>query len=179
MIYYLRYLIPLVIFVPLLGLLWKGLQHDPHQLPSALINKPIPEFNYPSLVYEGKKISHKKFLGHISLLNIWATWCITCRAEHPVLMDIAHSKSVAIYGLNYKDKPVAARQWLEEYGNPYEDVILDDKGILAIEFGTYGTPETFLIDRKGIIRYKYIGPISPDVWKNKVEPEVKKWSVKP
>jgi cytochrome c biogenesis protein CcmG/thiol:disulfide interchange protein DsbE len=170
-----RYFIPLIIFVGLLGFFWKSLQHDPHQLPSALINKPVPEFNYPSLTHTGKNFSKEKFLGHVSLLNIWATWCISCRAEHPVLMDIARSKRVVVYGLNYKDDPLPAKQWLEKYGNPYQDVILDNKGTLAIEFGTYGTPETFVIDAKGIIRYRYIGPISPDVWKDKIAPEVSKW----
>ncbi len=171
----LRYLIPLLLFLALVGFLWKGLHHDPHQLPSALINKPVPAFSYPSLLHTGETITVKQFLGHVSLLNVWATWCIACHAEHSVLMDIANSKAVVIYGLNYKDDPNAARQWLHDNGNPYQAVILDDKGTLAIDLGVYGSPETFLIDAQGIIRYKYIGAISPDAWKDKILPEVQKW----
>jgi len=174
-----RYLIPLVLFIAIVGFLWKGLQSDPHQLSSALINKPVAEFSYPSLLNGKKILTQKQFLGHVSLLNIWATWCISCHAEHPVLMDIARSKEVVIYGLDYKDDSTAAKQWLKKYGNPYEDVIADEKGTLAIDFGAYGTPETFVIDGKGIVRYKYVGPISPDAWKDKIEPEVKKWSTQP
>jgi cytochrome c biogenesis protein CcmG/thiol:disulfide interchange protein DsbE len=169
-----RYLIPLILFAVIMALLWKGLQKDPHELPSALINQPVAEFSYPSLLNK-QPITKQQFLGHVTLLNVWATWCITCHAEHAVLMDIANSKEVVIYGLNYKDDPAAARQWLQKYGNPYQDVILDDKGTLAIDFGVYGTPETFIIDSQGIIRYKHIGAISPAAWKDKIEPEIKKW----
>jgi len=174
-----RYLIPLVLFVVIMGFLWKGLQKDPHQLPSALLDKPVPEFNYPSLLHTGQTVTEKQFSGHVSLLNVWATWCITCHAEHSVLMDIANSKAVIIYGLNYKDDPIAAKQWLEKYGNPYQEVISDNKGTLAIDFGVYGSPETFIIDRHGIIRYKYIGAVSPNVWRDKLLPEVKKWGAMP
>lgn len=174
-----RYFLPLIIFLGIAGFLWKGLKNDPHQLPSALINKPLPEFTYPSLVHEGQKITQKEFLGHVSLLNVWGTWCITCHAEHPVLMDIARSKEVLIYGLDYKDNPIVAKQWLKKYGDPYQDVISDEKGTLAIDFGVYGTPETFVIDKHGVIRYKHIGAISPDVWQDKIQPEVKKWNAQP
>ncbi len=173
-----RYLIPLIIFLIITGFLWKGLQHDPHQLPSALINKPVAVFSYPSLLDAKKTLTQKQFLGHVSLLNVWATWCVSCHAEHLVLMDIARSKKVLIYGLNYKDDSNSARRWLKKYGNPYEAVISDEKGTLAIDFGVYGTPETFLIDGEGIIRYKYIGPVSLEVWQEKIAPEVERWSVK-
>jgi cytochrome c biogenesis protein CcmG/thiol:disulfide interchange protein DsbE len=173
-----RYLIPLILFLIITGFLWKGLQHDPHELPSALINKPVAAFSYPNLLDEKKPLTQKEFLGHVSLLNVWATWCVSCKAEHAVLMDIMRAKAVKIYGLNYKDDPNSARAWLKKYGNPYEAIISDEKGTLAIDFGVYGTPETFVIDGEGIIRYKYIGPISPDAWKDKVEPEVQKWSTK-
>ncbi|HVV69280.1 MAG TPA: DsbE family thiol:disulfide interchange protein [Gammaproteobacteria bacterium] len=170
-----RYIITiftLLLFIVLMTFLWRGLKRDPHELPSALIGKPVPEFNYASLLRKEGSLSNKMFLGHVSLLNVWATWCITCHAEHPVLMDIAHSGVVTVYGLNYKDDFFQATDWLKKYGNPYADVIFDGKGTLAIDFGVYGTPETFVIDSKGIIRDKYIGAISPDVWKNKIEPEV-------
>lgn len=174
-----RYFIPLIIFFAIIGFLYKGLKNDPHQLSSTLINKPVTTFSYPSLIYPNQKFTEQKFLGHVSLLNVWGTWCVTCHAEHSVLMDIARSKKVTIYGLNYKDDPIAAKQWLKKQGNPYEDIILDDKGTLAIDFGVYGTPETFVIDKKGIIRYKHVGAISRDTWENKIKPEVNKWNTKP
>lgn len=174
---YRRYIIPLIIFAVIISFLWKGLQKDPHELPSVLIGKAVPAFNYPSLMHAGKVVTEQQFKGHVSLLNVWATWCITCRAEHSVLMDIANSGAVMIYGLNYKDDPVAAKQWLKTYGNPYQDIIIDNRGTLAIDLGVYGSPETFIIDSHGIIRYKYIGAISPDVWRDKLLPEVKKWQI--
>ncbi len=172
-----RYVITIttsVLFIVLMIFLWRGLHRDPHQLPSALIGKPVPQFSYTSLLQPKHFVSNKIFLGHVSLLNVWATWCITCHAEHPVLMDIALSKEVKVYGLNYKDDFSAATDWINKYGNPYTDIIFDNKGTLAIDFGVYGTPETFIIDPKGIIRDKYIGAISPEVWKDKIEPEVLK-----
>lgn len=169
-----RYSIPLLLFLALAIFLWKGLHTDPHQLPSALINKPTPSFQYPSLSNPQKMLTQKQFLGHVSLLNIWATWCVTCKAEHAVLMDIARSKAVVVYGLNYKDNPADARAWLKKYGNPYAEIIQDEKGTLAIDFGAYGTPESFVIDAKGIIRYKYVGPITKEVWEQKIKPEVEK-----
>lgn len=170
------YIIPFLLFLAIMALLWKGLQRDPHQLPSALIGKAIPTFRYPSLLHPDQKISDRRFLGHVSLLNVWATWCITCHAEHPVLMDIAATRQVTIFGLNYKDDFQKAAHWLQSYGNPYQDVIFDNQGTLAIDFGVYGTPETFLIDSHGIIRYKHIGAISPQVWQDELAPLVKKWS---
>lgn len=174
-----RYFIPLLLFLGIILFLWKGLRHNPHELPSALLNKPVTVFSYPSLTHKDQNFTEKQFIGHMSLLNVWATWCATCRVEHSVLMDIARSGKVVIYGLNYKDDPKAARNWLEEYGDPYQDVISDEKGKLAIDFGVYGAPETFLIDSHGIIRYKYVGAISIDVWQNKIEPEVRKWMNQP
>jgi cytochrome c biogenesis protein CcmG/thiol:disulfide interchange protein DsbE len=170
-----RYLIPLFLFLAIAGFLWKGLYSDPHRLPSALINKPTPTFSYPSLLNPQKELTEKIFVGQVSLLNLWATWCISCRAEHAVLMEIAATKKVALYGMNYKDDLPAAREWLRKYGNPYTAVIIDKEGRLGIDLGAYGTPETFVIDAQGIIRYKYIGPMTLEAWKNTVEPEVEKW----
>lgn len=171
-----RYLIPLIIFLGIAGFLWKGLKNDPHQLSSARIGKSVVEFSYPSLIHDNQPVTQKQFSGQISLLNIWATWCITCHAEHPILMDIARTKKIILYGLNYKDDRLAAKQWLEKYGNPYKDVVSDEQGKLAIDFGVYGTPETFVIDKQGIIRYKHIGPITPDVWKDEIAPVVEKFN---
>lgn len=172
-----RYLIPLFLFLAIAGFLWKGLYSDPHRLPSALINKPVPIFSQPSLLSPSKNLTEKQFLGQVSILNLWATWCVSCQAEHAVLMEIVHSKKVAVWGVNYKDDLPAARAWLKKYGNPYRDVITDKEGKLAIDLGVYGTPETFVIDAQGIIRYKYIGPMTLEAWKNTVAPEVEKWRV--
>ncbi len=170
-----RYLLPLLIFAALAGLFWKGLQQDPHQLPSAFINKPLPTFRYSSLGDSSRIISNQALLGHVLLLNVWATWCVTCRAEHAVLMDIAQSKQVKVIGLNYKDDEKAAQAWLKQYGNPYHEVIFDPQGTLGIDLGVYGTPETFVIDANGVIRYKHVGPLSPSAWREKIAPVVRQW----
>lgn len=165
---------PLAIFILLSFLFWKGLHTDPHKLPSPLIGKPLPAFKLPALMDEGKWLEANDLKGHIALINVFATWCITCHEEHPILMDIAASHKVLVYGIDYKDDPVKAREWLTQYGNPYEQVVVDQQGSLAIDLGVYGTPETFLIDEKGVIRYKHIGAVSPSVWRRVLEPEVRK-----
>ncbi len=169
-----KYLLPFIIFVVIISFFWQGLNKDPHKVPSVLIGKPVPGFKYASLEHADKSITNQVFLGHVSLLNVWATWCISCRAEHPVLMDIAQSNRVVLYGLNYKDDRNAAIDWLAKFGNPYRDIIFDHKGELAINFGVYGSPETFVIDRNGVIRYKYIGPISPTAWEEEILPVIEK-----
>lgn len=171
-----RYILPLLIFVVIVGILWKGLGQDPHRLPSTLINKPMVEFHYPTLANSSQFFSNQMLIGHVSLLNVWATWCISCQAEHAVLMEIANSKKVVIYGLNYKDTRNAAQLWLKKLGNPYQEVIFDEQGKLGIDLGVYGAPETFVIDAKGVVRHKHIGPISPSVWQEELEPLVRKWS---
>lgn len=168
-----KYIIPFLVFLTIMGFLWQGLKNgDPHQLPSALIGTPAPTFHAPSLFADHPAITNQHFLGHVSLLNVWATWCITCRAEHAELMAIAKTHEVVIYGLNYKDDIPAARQWLTQYGDPYQEVIRDDKGAVAIDFGVYGTPETFIIDGHGVIQYKHIGVITPRVWEEEIHPLV-------
>jgi len=167
-----KLLLPLAIFLVIVVFLWLGLKGDPHVIPSPFIGKPVPVFQAPLLGNPKLKISDKDFKGHVSLLNVFATWCVSCRAEHPVLMDIKDSHRVNIYGLNFKDKRASAIEWLSRFGDPYTKVIYDPTGKIGIDFGVYGTPETFVIDRKGIIRYKYIGPISPRKWREKLLPEV-------
>ena len=174
MITKLKFLIPLFIFFALVVFLWKGLGEDPHIIPSALIGKPIPQFVYPSLFDQQKPLTNELFLGHVSLLNVWASWCYTCRAEHGVMMHIAASHDVALYGLNYKDKREVAEKWLKQAGDPFQKIIYDPDGKLGINLGVYGTPETFLIDKHGIIRDKLIGPVSPELWENKLLPEIEK-----
>lgn len=166
-----KYFLPLIIFIAIALFFWRGLEKDPHEIPSALIGKPVPTFNYPTLTGD-QTVTNKIFIGQVSLLNVWASWCPTCQAEHAVLLDIMKTHSVTLYGLNYKDDKTDAEDWLNRYGNPYQAIIYDPKGSLALDLGIYGTPETFVIDKKGFIRYKHVGAVSPDVWETKLKPLV-------
>lgn len=139
-----------------------------------LIGHATPAFNLPSLKKPDVKLSNQLFIGHVSLLNVWATWCVTCAEEHPVLVDIANSHIVPIYGLDYKDNRTHALQWLQHFGNPFKKIGFDGAGDVAINWGVYGTPETFVIDKKGVIRYKQIGPMTHAIWRNKLLPLVLK-----
>lgn len=167
-------IIPLIIFAIIVVFLWKGLSVNPHIIESPYIGKPVPAFSAKELEHPNTTISNATLKGKVTLLNVFASWCISCRAEHPVLMDIRDSHRVNLYGVNYRDKRPAAIAWLKKYGDPYTAVVFDPMGKISINLGVYGTPETFVIDRKGIVRYKYIGPISPDEWKDKILPEVEK-----
>lgn len=169
---FIRTSVPLIIFIIIAVFLQRGLYRDPHRIPSPLIGKPVPEFRAATLKNPNEQITNKILKGQVSLLNVFATWCISCRAEHPILIDIRHSHQVVIYGLNYKDNRQAALKWLQQYGNPYNKIIYDPAGQIGINFGVYGTPETFIIDKKGIIRYKYIGPIAPTEWHDELLPEI-------
>lgn len=169
--------LPLIIFMGVAGLLWKGLYQDPRAIPSPLINKPVPEFQAPNLINPKLTFSSKDFKGKVTLLNVFASWCIACSAEHSVWMEARQDLGQAqIVGLNYKDPADKALAWLKQYGNPYQNVIADPQGNIAINFGVYGTPETFLIDKQGIIRYKFIGAVSPKDWQEVLLPQVKKWN---
>ena len=168
-----RYLAPLLAFLALGALLYKGLGIDPRTIPSPLIDKPAPAFRLPELKHPDKFISNTDFQGKVTLLNVWATWCVACRQEHQNLV-LLRQKGVDIYGLNYKDKRPAAEQWLQQFGNPYIVNAFDADGRVGIDWGVYGTPETFVIDKHGIIRHKHIGPISLDAIENEILPLVKK-----
>ncbi|MEH6627206.1 MAG: DsbE family thiol:disulfide interchange protein [Motiliproteus sp.] len=158
-----------LLFVPLLlaiglGLfLWKGLSLDPKALPSALIDKPFPEFEIESLMDPERKLNRADLIGEPVLVNVWATWCPSCKIEHPQLMEIAR-QGYKIYGLNYKDERQAAKIWLQQYRNPYTANIFDKEGRLGFNLGVYGAPETYVLDAQGVIRYRYAGPVSIDVW---------------
>ncbi|HHO69558.1 MAG TPA: DsbE family thiol:disulfide interchange protein, partial [Gammaproteobacteria bacterium] len=143
---FLRYLTPLLLFLALAGLLYKGLSLDPHRVPSPLIGKPAPAFSLPRLQQPDAVLSSDDLKGKVSLLNVWATWCVACRAEHPLLVQLAR-QGVPIYGLNYKDKRPDAQRWLQRYGNPYLANAFDADGRVGIDWGVYGTPETFVIDK--------------------------------
>ncbi len=166
--------LPLCGFILLLVFCWRGLQLNPHNLPSVMLNQKVPAFKLPSLNEKNKMISQVIFKGHVTLVNVWASWCVACKEEHPVLMDIALSKTVPIVGMNYKDVPVNALQELAESGDPYTISIYDKSGDTAINWGVYGTPETFLVDKAGVIRFKVVGILTPSIWQNELLPRVKK-----
>ena len=166
-------LLPLILFVVLAGFLLIGLFRDPHEIPSPLINKSAPDFQLPQLQQATATFSAKEMRGKVWLLNFWGTWCVACREEHPLLVQYAKTGVVPIYGVDYKDERAAALQWLDEFGNPYTLTAFDVDGRISIDYGVYGAPETYLIDRKGVIRFKQIGPITEDVWQNKILPLAK------
>jgi cytochrome c biogenesis protein CcmG/thiol:disulfide interchange protein DsbE len=168
-----RYLIPLVLFLGLVAFLAIGLTRDPHEVPSPLINKPAPAFRLKQLTEPTKDFSAEEMRGKVWLLNVWASWCIGCREEHSMLLEIKRSEAVPIYGLNYKDQRTDALPWLREHGDPYVLSVSDLDGRVGIDYGVYGAPETFLIDKHGVIRFKQIGPMMPDVWEKQVLPLVK------
>ncbi len=169
-----RYLIPLVIFVLIAVFLGIGLKLDPRKVPSPLIGKPAPDFNLPSLHDPDRMVKPADFKGKVWLFNVWATWCVSCRAEHATLVEFSRQNVLPIVGLNYKDDPEAAKQWLATLGNPYIVNAVDKKGRVAIDWGVYGAPETYLIDQQGIIRFKQIGAVTPEVIQNKLLPMIQK-----
>ena len=168
-----RFAIPVVVFVALLGLLYVGLGLDPREVPSPLIGKPAPHFELPQLHEATKTFSERDMLGKVWVLNVWASWCVSCREEHPVLLDLAASGAVPVYGLNYKDRREDGLAWLKGMGDPYKISIFDFDGRVGIDYGVYGVPETYVIDKSGIIRYKRIGPLTPEIVKEKLLPLVR------
>jgi cytochrome c biogenesis protein CcmG/thiol:disulfide interchange protein DsbE len=169
-----RYLLPLIVFVVLLGFLAVGLNLNPREVPSPLIDKPAPAFKLARLDLPEKQVSLQDLQGKVWLLNVWASWCVACRVEHPVLVELAGSGVVPIYGLNYKDKRDDALAWLTKHGNPYVASLSDTEGLVGIDYGVYGVPETFVIDKAGVIRLKHIGPVTPEVLRDTILPLVKK-----
>jgi cytochrome c biogenesis protein CcmG/thiol:disulfide interchange protein DsbE len=167
--------IPLGIFVVLLVFLAIGLTRDPHEIPSPLIGKPAPDFSAPILDTPAQQVTKQDMLGKVWLLNTWASWCVACREEHPLLVEFSKTpdKTFAIVGLDYKDKDQDGQKWLARYGNPYDVAIADRDGRIGINFGVYGVPESFLIDKMGIIRYKQIGPFTPEAIRDKLLPLVR------
>jgi len=156
--------IPFFIFVGLALFLLKGLERDPNALPSALIGQPVPDFSLPDLHNGNARVSQDIFKGHVSLLNVWATWCPSCRVEHSFLVKLAEEEGVRIIGMDYKDEDDAARRWLDKLGDPYAVTFTDQQGKLGLDLGVFGAPETYLIDQKGIIRAKHVGVVDEAVW---------------
>lgn len=167
-----RLFLPLAVFLALSLLLFRGLWLDPNAMPSALIDKPLPQFNLPTLQQPQEFLQREDLIGEVALLNVWGTWCPSCRAEHPYLMDIAEQEGVPIIGVDYKDERQEALKWLDRLGNPYVKSVFDEKGKLGIDLGVFGAPETYLIDHRGVIRYKHIGVVDDNVWQNTLKPLV-------
>jgi cytochrome c biogenesis protein CcmG/thiol:disulfide interchange protein DsbE len=157
----LKYLLPLLLFIVLAVFLAVGLRLNPKDIPSPLIDKPAPAFALPILENPEKTLKQSDLQGKVWLLNVWASWCISCREEHPLLLQLAKQYPVMLVGLNYKDEAQAASLWLQKLGNPYNVSIMDSDGRTGIDYGVYGVPETFVIDKRGVIRYKHTGPVVP------------------
>jgi len=168
-----RFLLPLGIFIVLVAFLAVGLNLNPREVPSPLIGKPAPAFELPQLHKPELNFAPKDMQGKVWLLNVWASWCVSCRQEHPLLVDLAKSGAVPIYGLNYKDPRDDALRWLKRYGDPYVLSIADPEGRVGIDYGVYGVPETYVIDRAGVIRLKQIGPVTQNDLDKKIMPLVK------
>ena len=162
--------IPLVVFLLGCVFLFKGLFSDPTKLESVLLDQPVPEFALTSLQNPEQEFSRAIFTGQPMLLNVWATWCPTCRAEHEFLNELQKREDIYIVGMNYKDERPKALQWLKNLGNPYAIDLYDPDGMLGLDLGVYGAPETFLIDSKGIIRYRHVGDLNEQVWQKTVKP---------
>jgi len=166
--------IPLGVFLVLVGFLFVGLFLNPREVPSPLIGKPAPQFTLNQLHQPGKTLGTPDMKGQVWLLNVWASWCVSCREEHPLLVELGKAKLVPIIGLNYKDEPAAGMKWLAQNGDPYNLSVVDRDGRVGIDFGVYGVPETFVIDKQGVIRMKHIGPVTPEVLRDDILPLVRK-----
>ncbi|MBS0436032.1 MAG: DsbE family thiol:disulfide interchange protein [Proteobacteria bacterium] len=174
---YLKFLIPLGLFLVLAGFLAVGLNLNPREVPSPLIGKPAPGFDLTMLDAPDQRLKRDDLLGKVWMLNVWASWCAPCREEHPLVVELARRKLVPVYGLNYKDTRPAGLAFLTQLGNPYEASLFDADGRVGIDYGVYGVPETFVVDKQGTIRYKQIGPLTPEVIEKKIVPLLKELNV--
>lgn len=164
----LKLFLPLILFAVLALFLYRGLQLDPRELPSALIDRPLPAFELPALGQD-RVLTREQVIGEVALFNVWATWCVSCRVEHPYLHMLAE-RGVPIYGVNYKDEDADALRWLAELGDPYRLNIVDAQGTLGLDLGVYGAPETYLVDAAGVIRYRHVGVVDERVWRDILQP---------
>ncbi len=168
-----RFLLPLVLFGVLVAFLAVGLQRDPHVVPSPLVSKPAPDFRLAQLIQADKVFTPAEMKGRVWMLNVWASWCVACRVEHPLLMDIARSQVVPLIGLDYKDQRPGALKFLSQHGDPYDLSAFDGDGRVGIDYGVYGVPETFVIDKNGVIRHKQIGPITAEALEKTILPLIR------
>ncbi|MBI3507048.1 MAG: DsbE family thiol:disulfide interchange protein [Proteobacteria bacterium] len=169
------FFLPLAVFAILAAYLGWGLTRDPQLVPSALIDRPVPEFALPAVAgIDRPGLASATLKGDVSLVNVFASWCPPCRIEHPILVRLAREGDVPVYGINYKDRAEDARRWLGELGNPYRAIGWDFENRVAVDWGVYGAPETFVVDRRGTIRYRHVGAITPDLLDNTLLPMVKR-----
>jgi cytochrome c biogenesis protein CcmG, thiol:disulfide interchange protein DsbE len=169
-----RLFIPLATFVVLAIVLGIGLRLNPREVPSPFIGKPAPAFSLPQLHQPGQQLAAADLKGKVWLLNVWASWCVACRVEHPLLVELSRQQQVPIYGLNYKDDSRNALEWLRQFGDPYTASVLDGDGRVGIDYGVYGVPETFVIDKGGVVRFKHIGPLTHEVWQRDLLPLIQR-----
>lgn len=167
--------IPVILAVVLGVVLFAGIGKDPSHLESALIGKPVPAFSLAELQNPEKQHDNQVLKGRVQLLNVWATWCPTCRAEHGTLLKLARDEGIPIIGLDYKDQRQDALEWLQELGNPYELTLSDPDGKFGFDLGVYGAPETYIIDQKGIVRFRHVGEVTPEVWRETLQPLIQKY----
>jgi len=169
----LRLFVPLGAFAALALMLGVGLNLNPREVPSPFIGKPAPPFSLPQLHRPDERLAAADLKGQVWMLNVWASWCVACRDEHPLLVELSKQNSVPIVGLNYKDDTRSALEWLRRLGDPYTSSVVDGTGRVGIDYGVYGVPETFVIDRAGVVRYKHIGPVTPEVWTTRLQPLIR------
>jgi cytochrome c biogenesis protein CcmG/thiol:disulfide interchange protein DsbE len=168
-----RYLLPLCLFLAIGGFLWKGLDVNPQEIPSALVGHPAPHFDLATVEDPHRFVTEQIFIGKVTVLNVWASWCVSCKGEHAVWMDLAKRHNLFLVGVNYHDDLKMAQQWLKATGDPYAVCIFDKAGKLGLDYGVYGTPETFIIDKAGIIRYRQVGSIGTQHWHSTLLPLIK------
>ncbi|HRN76350.1 DsbE family thiol:disulfide interchange protein [Ottowia sp.] len=170
----LKFFLPLLVFLVVALFLAVGLRLNPREVPSPLVDRAAPDVRAATLHDPARQLGTQDLRGQVWVLNVWASWCVACRVEHPTLVQWAQTGNVKLYGLNYKDKRDNGLKWLSDHGNPYLESIHDESGRLGIEFGVYGVPETYVIDRAGVVRYKHTGPVTPLVLQNEVMPLLRK-----
>ncbi len=170
----LKYGVPIGVFLILVAFLFIGLGLNPREVPSPLIGKPAPDFQLPSVTAPQEQVGLEDLSREVSLFNVWASWCVSCRQEHPLLVELSRQGVVPIYGLNYKDERGDAVRWLRSLGDPYRASAYDVDGRVGLDWGVYGVPETFVVDREGIIRHKHTGPVTPQVWEQELLPLIRR-----
>lgn len=173
-----RFILPFVVFLIMAAFMYVGLGLNPHEVPSPLVGKAAPAFTLPQLHEPSKQFSPQDMKGKVWLFNVWASWCTACENEHPVFMELSRQNLVPIYGMDYKDKREDGEAWLRKHGNPYALVVSDAEGRVGIDYGVYGVPETYVIDKQGVIQYKQIGAVTPKILDEKILPLVKELQAK-
>ncbi len=165
-----KYILPFAFFIIISGFLWKSIDRNPQELPSVLIGKSVPHFNLATVEDPKRSVNQAIFKDRVTVLNVWASWCRSCKVEHETWLELTRQYKLFLVGLNYHDDLKEANLWLKTAGNPYQVTLLDEKGRLGMDLGVYGTPETFVLDKKGIIRYRHVGLVDFSVWNNTVWP---------